>query len=557
MKTMMKLDINGTVKEYPKGISLLEISREYQKDYKDDIILAFVNNRLRELNKTVHMDSNIRFITTRDDSGHKTYTRGITLVMLKAIYGVLGADVLKVSVEYSIGNGLYCTIKMNSSQVNSITEEQCNAVKTRMQSIIENDSVITKKSIGTDDAIELFNHYGMYDKEKLFRYRRVSKANIYNLEGFEDYFYGYMPPSTGMLKYFDLFLYNEGIVLLLPNKKNPAVVEPFIPQERLFNTLKETNSWAQIMGLDTVGALNDLIVQGKMNDLILIQEALQEKKIGELAEQIKQAGDKKFIMIAGPSSSGKTTFSHRLSIQLQTHGLIPHPIAVDDYFVERDKTPLDEDGNPNYESLYAIDIELFNQDMTNLLQGKTVELPSFNFKTGHREYKGNYKTLGVNDILVIEGIHGLNDKLSYSLPRESKFKIYISALTSLNIDEHNRIPTTDLRLLRRMVRDFRTRGASGRKTINMWPSVRRGEEENIFPFQEDVDAMFNSALIYELAVLKQYAEPILFGIDRECEEYVEAKRLLKFLDYFLGVNSEVVPQNSILKEFIGGSYFKV
>lgn len=558
MGAAVKLEINGAVKEYPKGTRLLDISKEYQKDYEEDIILAFADNRLRELQKAVQKDSAIRFVTTRDDAGHKTYTRGITLVMLKAIYGVMGQDtVQKVSVEYSIGNGLYCTIKMKDSDIKNISAEQCGAIKAKMQDIVDGDYPIYKKSIGTDDAIELFNRYGMYDKEKIFRYRRVSKANIYSLEGYEDYFYGYMPPSTGMLKYFDIFLYKEGIILLLPNKKTPSLLEPFVPQDRLFNTLRETNAWAQIMGLDTVGALNDLIVEGKMNDLILIQEALQEKKIGELAEQIKQASDKKFIMIAGPSSSGKTTFSHRLSIQLQTHGLNPHPIAVDDYFVERENTPLDEYGNPNYESLYAIDIELFNRDMTELLQGKKVELPSFNFKTGHREYKGNYKTLGPNDILVIEGIHGLNDKLSYSLPRESKFKIYISALTSLNIDEHNRIPTTDLRLLRRMVRDFRTRGASGRRTINMWPSVRRGEEENIFPFQEDVDAMFNSALIYELAVLKQYAEPILFGIDRECGEYVEAKRLLKFLDYFLGVNSEAVPQNSILKEFIGGSYFKV
>ncbi len=558
MQGIVKLEINGQVREYPQGTHLLEIGRDYQKDYNEDIILAFVNNKLRELAKPVNKDSVIRFVTTKEDAGYKTYVRGITLVMLKAVYGVLGnEEIEKVSVEYSIGNGLYCTIKMNDPKAAPISEKQCNAIKEKMTSLIENDYPISKKSIGTDDAIELFNRYRMYDKEKLFRYRRVSKANIYNLEGFEDYFYGYMPPSTGMLKYFDLFLYKNGIILLLPNKKNPAVVAPFKPQDRLFNTLKETNSWAQTMGLDTVGALNDYIVHGKLNDLILIQEALQEKKIGELAEQIRLAGDKKFVMIAGPSSSGKTTFSHRLSIQLQTHGLNPHPIAVDDYFVERDDTPLDEFGVPNYESLYAIDIELFNKDMTNLLQGKTVELPSFNFKTGHREYKGNFKTLGPNDILVIEGIHGLNDKLSYSLPRESKFKIYISALTSLNIDEHNRIPTTDVRLLRRMVRDFRTRGSSGSKTINMWPSVRRGEEENIFPFQEDVDAMFNSALIYELAILKQYAEPILFSIDRNSEEYVEAKRLLKFLDYFLGVSGEVVPMNSILKEFIGGSYFKV
>jgi uridine kinase len=312
-----------------------------------------------------------------------------------------------------------------------------------------------------------------------------------------------------------------------------------------------------MMEVDNVGALNDLISQGKFNDLVLVQEALQEKKISEIAEAIKKAKDKKFIMIAGPSSSGKTTFSHRLSIQLKAHGLKPYPIAVDNYFVNRDKTPKDEYGNLNFESLHAIDLEQFNKDMTDLMNGKSVDLPVYNFITGKREYKGNYLNIGKDGILVIEGIHGLNDELSYCLPRESKYKIYISALTQLNIDEHNRIPTTDGRLIRRMVRDARTRGASAQTTISMWPSVRRGEEENIFPFQEEADIMFNSALIYELAVLKQYAEPILFGVDRDSVEYLEAKRLLKFLDYFIGAPSDAVPKNSILKEFIGGSCFKV
>ena len=308
---------------------------------------------------------------------------------------------------------------------------------------------------------------------------------------------------------------------------------------------------------ETVGALNDVICKGGINDLILVQEALQEKKIGEIAEQIVANPSNKFIMISGPSSSGKTTFSHRLSIELRTHGLNPLPIALDNYFVDRVNTPLDAEGNPNFECLEAIDIEQFNKDMMELLKGERVELPTYNFKLGKREYKGNFQQLGEEDILVIEGIHGLNDKLSHSLPKESKFKIYISALTQLNIDEHNRIPTTDGRLIRRMVRDARTRGTSAKETIAMWASVRRGEEENIFPFQEEADVMFNSVLIYELAILKLYAEPILFGIDRDCKEYVEAKRLLKFLDYFIGVSPDEVPRNSIIREFIGGSYFKV
>lgn len=554
MNEKVKVEINNTIYEYPVDTTLLEISRDFQKDYDQDIILAFVNHKLRELFKTVDKDCSIRFVTTSEDAGHKTYVRGMILVMLKAFYAEIGAEnVEKVSVEYSIGNGLYC----DYCGTVSLTEQRMQAVKKRMMELIENDISFIKRSIGTDDAIELFRYYRMYDKERLFRYRRVSKANIYSLDGFEDYYYGYMPPSTGMLQYFDLMAYDEGFLLLLPGRKKTTEVQPFDPQPKLFHTLKESSQWAKMMDLPNVGTLNDAIAQGKLNELILVQEALQEKKISDIAQDITNLKGKKFIMIAGPSSSGKTTFSHRLSIQLKAHGLKPHPIAIDNYFVNRDETPKDEFGEVNLESLYAIDLEQFNKDMTNLMNGEQVEIPHYNFVSGKREYKGNYLKLGPEDILVIEGIHGLNDALSYSLPREKKYKIYISALTQLNIDEHNRIPTTDGRLIRRMVRDARTRGTSAQTTISMWPSVRRGEEENIFPFQEDVDVMFNSALIYELAVLKQYAEPILFGVDRDSEEYVEAKRLLKFLDYFIGAPSEAVPSNSILKEFVGGSCFKV
>lgn len=554
MSENIKVEIDGKEYEYPENTTLLEISKDFQKDFKDQIILAFVNNKLRELFKRAANNSSIRFVTVAEDAGGKTYNRGMILVMLKAFYQEFGAEnVDKIVVEYTVGNGLYCEYEGKLP----LTNERIEAVKNRMKDIVDKDIPFMKRSIGTDDAIELFHKYGMTDKEKLFRYRRVSKANIYNLDGFEDYYYGYMPPSSGMLKYFDLIAYEKGFLLIQPNKKMPSQIDPFVPQPKLFETLKEANEWAKMLDIPNVGALNDVISQGKMNDLILVQEALQEKKISEIAQTIKKAGSKKFVMIAGPSSSGKTTFSYRLSIQLKAHGLKPHPIAVDNYFVDREKTPKDENGNYNFEILEAIDIEQFNKDMTDLLNGKEVDIPNFNFVSGRREYKGNFLKLGPEDILVIEGIHGLNDALSYSLPRESKFKIYISALTQLNIDEHNRIPTTDGRLIRRMVRDARTRGASAQKTISMWPSVRKGEDENIFPFQEDADVMFNSALIYELAVLKQYAEPILFGIDRNCPEYIEAKRLLKFLDYFIGTPSEIIPPNSIIKEFVGGSCFKV
>lgn len=554
MNEMVNVTINGEVKQYKKGTKLSEISKEYQKQFEDDIILAYRNQRLRELFKTVEKDCTVNFVTTKDDTGHSTYIRGTILMMLKAIYGELGREnIKKVLVEYSIGPGYFCRILGNQI----LNQEMLDRIKKKMEQLVRDDIPFEKKTLGTDEARELFKYYGMYDKEKLLKYRRVSASNIYSLGGFEDYFYGYMPASTGILKYFDLILYDDGFILQVPKKKTPKIVDEYKPKPKLFATLKQSNDWGKTMEIDTVGALNDEISKGGMNDLILVQEALQEKKIAEIAELIKEAGDRKFVMIAGPSSSGKTTFSHRLSIQLRTHGLKPHPIAVDDYFVNRDHTPLDAEGKPNFESIHAVDIEQFNKDMTDLLNGKTVELPTYNFKAGRREYKGDFKTLGPDDILVIEGIHGLNDELSYSLPRASKFKIYISALTQLNIDEHNRIPTTDGRLIRRLVRDARTRGTSAKETIAMWASVRKGEEENIFPFQEDADVMFNSALIYELSILKQYAEPILFGIEKGCEEYQEAKRLLKFLDYFLGFSSEDIPKNSILREFVGGSCFKV
>ena len=335
------------------------------------------------------------------------------------------------------------------------------------------------------------------------------------------------------------------------------MIPPFAPEEKIFRVQKESKEWGEKMDISCVGELNDRITREGIRSILLVQEALQEARISSIAEQIKAAGNKKFVMIAGPSSSGKTTFSHRLSIQLMAHGMKPHPIAVDNYFVNRDKTPLDEFGEKNYECLEAIDVEKFNKDMLALLRGEKVELPVFNFKTGLREYRGDFLQLGKDDVLVIEGIHGLNDKLSYALPIENKFKIYISALTQLSIDEHNRIPTTDGRLIRRIVRDARTRGISAKETIARWPSVRRGEEENIFPFQEQADVMFNSALVYELACLKLYAEPLLFSIGKKEPEYVEAKRLLKFFDYFVAVPSEEVPHNSILREFVGGSCFDV
>lgn len=604
---MYQLEIGGEKKEYAEGTLYAEVAWEYQVKYEHPIVLVSLDGRLRELSRQIEHGGRLEFVTAADAAGHSTLVRGMIFVMMRAMYKVSGrifeenakkatadqdgrgtpqglaADgdgretpqgdaaawrgkaehesrgghmIGQVRMEYSIGAGLYGEIDWRVEEHPGM-EDFLAQVKEEMKHLVADDLPFHKRTVGTDEAARLFHEVGMYEKEKLFRYRLVSNTNLYELDGFYDYYYGYMPKSTGVLPVFDLSAYEDGFLLLLPQRKAPNVLPEFSPRKKLYTVLQQSNRWAQRLGLGNVGDLNRMISQGNTEEMILVQEAYQEKEIAKIAERIHGLGNIKFVMIAGPSSSGKTTFSHRLSIQLRTLGMRPHPIPVDDYFVNREDTPLDENGNYNFEILEAIDVEQFNRDMTALLHGERVELPTFNFKTGKREYKGAYKQLGPGDILVIEGIHGLNDALSYSLPRESKFKIYISALTQLNVDEHNRIATTDGRLIRRMVRDARTRGTAAKDTIAMWPSVRRGEEENIFPFQEDADVMFNSALIYELSVLKQFAEPLLFGIGRECKEYAEAKRLLKFLNYFLGVSSEGVPNNSILREFVGGSCFKV
>lgn len=550
---MAQVKIHGITKEYPEGTTWMEVVREHQKEYEYDILLVRVNGKLQELHKQVK-DCELSFVTAKDKPGMSAYQRSASLMMLKAFYSVAGpGNVEKLMIDFSIGRGFFVEARGNFV----LDQEFLDAVKAKMREYVERKIPIMKRSVSTDDAIELFEKLGMYDKARLFRYRMVSRVNIYSIDGFEDYYYGYMVQNTGYIKHFDLIPYHYGFVMVMPDRNTPDILHKFAPSDKLFATLSESTEWGRRMDLETVGALNDRIAKGDMSHLILIQEALQEKKIAEIAAQIAARKNARFVMIAGPSSSGKTTFSHRLSVQLEAIGLKPHPIAVDNYFVNRVDSPRDEHGNYNYEILECLDVELFNRDMTGLLEGKQVELPYYNFKKGVREYKGNFLQLGEGDILVIEGIHCLNDRLSYTLPADSKFKIYISALTQLNIDEHNRIPTTDGRLLRRMVRDARTRGSSAQETIRMWPSVRRGEEENIFPFQEEADAMFNSALVYELAVLKQYAQPLLFAIPKDSEEWLEAKRLLKFLDYFIGVSSEDIPKNSILREFIGGSCLNV
>ena len=553
-ETKLTVTIEGKEYTYEKGTSYHRIAEDFKNSKDHDIVLVTVDGRLRELHHTLKKDCVLDFVTTADKIGDNAYRRSMLLMMLKAIYHTAGHEnVEHVRVQFAVGNGLYCTISGNVEPDAAFLKK----VEGKMHELVRCAIPLEKKNIQTDEAIALFSQYGMKDKEKLFHYRRVSRVNIYNLDGFEDYYYGYMVPDTGYLRYFRLQPFDEGFVLEFPDRKQPEIIGEFRPQPKLFAVQKETLHWSRLLGITTVGDMNDYFVKKDAGELILTQEAYQEGKIAEIAAEIAANPKKKLVMIAGPSSSGKTTFSHRLSIQLAAHGLKPHPIPVDDYFKNREETPKDENGNYNFECLEAIDTELFNHDMNALLRGERVEMPCFNFVTGKREYRGKVRQLGENDILVIEGIHCLNDALSYSLPKENKFKIYISALTSLNIDEHNRIPTTDGRLIRRIVRDARTRGTSAKQTIAMWPSVRRGEENYIFPYQEDADIMFNSALIYELAVLKMYAEPLLFGIGKDEPEYQEAKRLLKFLDYFVGIPNDSVPVNSLLREFIGGGCFNV
>lgn len=556
--------------------TLEAVADRFKDYYEDDIILGIVNGRLRELNKKIKSDCELSFVTTADRDGRRTYRRSVVLLLQRAIYDVYGS-MTQLHVMHSLGEGYYCQLEkavecagsqqekynedtdLQGSRENSeksVTEHDIDRIVCSMYSFVEKDLPITKHSAKTQYAEQLFKEKGLHDKERLLHYRRSSRVNLYELDGVVDYFYGFMAPSTGMLKYFDIVPYENGFVLLFPGA-NSRSVEPLVTSNKLFHTLDDSREWSKMLGIGTIGSLNDAIAAGRGQEIMLLQEALMEQKIGNLAAQIASDDKKKFVMIAGPSSSGKTSFANRLSIQLIAKGRKPHPLSLDDYYVDRELCPKHPDGSFDFECLESIDVKLFNEDMNRLLKGEAVDMPSFNFKTGKREYRGRKLTLGADDILVIEGIHGLNDRLSQLIPPEHKFKIYISALTQLNIDEHNPLSTTDERLIRRIVRDARTRGTNAMETIAMWPSVRKGERENIFPFQEQADVMFNSALVYELAVLKVYAEPLLFGIERDCPEYLEAKRLLKLLDYFLPMPADGIPNNSLLREFVGGSCFNV
>ena len=553
-KKTVQVTVDGSVYTYPSGTAYRDIAADFQDRYPNDILLVNRDGKLCELHKTLDRDCTLRMITAQDIPGIQTYERSALFLMIKAFYDVVGKDnIERLCVEYSLSRSLF--IRARGSFI--LDAALLGRVEARMRELSAAVLPIEKKSLSTDDAMELFRRMGLVHKSQLLSFRVDSHVNVYCLDGFVDYFYGYMVPDTGYIRCFALELFEDGFILRLPTLKDPEHLGEFRPSMKLFRALSESSQYNRALEVTNVAELNDTISRGGAGPLILTHEAMMEKKIGDIAAEIASRREVRFVMIAGPSSSGKTTFSHRLSTQLRACGLRPHAIATDNYFVNRDKTPRDEKGNYDFEGLGAMDVEQFNVDMSRLLRGETVDMPTYNFKKGQREYNGNTLALGSEDVLVIEGIHCLNEKFTFALPPESKYKVYISCLTTLNIDDHNRIPTTDARLLRRIERDARTRGYSAQATIKMWPNVRRGEENNIFPFQDSADMVFNSSLIYEASLLKPYVQPLLFGVPRDSEEYLEAKRLLKFLNYFLPVPADIVPKTSLMREFIGGGCYLV
>ena len=583
--------VDGQQRQYDKGTTFEKIVEEFQPKYKDGIALVYFNRKMRELNKRLDKDGVVSVITTRDSAGYLTYVRTATLMLVKTVSdltkainqagmavrpgasdpaGAAEGQALRVRVEFAIGNAYFCTLHgeltpeleaqgFRKSEDGNILVPPAFAaqIQEAMEALRDKDAAITKKTYPLDDAMMLFRRQGMEDKAKLFRFRRSSTVNVYSLDGYYDYYYGYMMPSTGYVRQFEVMSYREGLLLNLPGQETPGELTPFREAKNLYDQLMLSTEWGQLVDISTVGDLNDAICKGSISDMILVQEALQERRIGDIAEDIADNEDVRVVLVAGPSSSGKTTFAHRLAIQLRSFGLRPRILSMDNWFVPRERTPIDIDGNYDFECLEALDLRLFNDDMNDLLAGEAVDLPVYDFKTGKRRYNNSPVTMGPEDILIVEGIHGLNPKSSEDIPAASKYKIYISAMTSMNIDEHNQIPSSDTRLLRRIVRDSRTRGADARATIALWKKVREGEEKYIFPYREHVDAVFNSVLIYEQAVLKQFAEPQLFSVPGDAPEYYEAKRLLKFLEYFVGVDTAALPANSICREFVGGGCFPV
>ena len=533
MKQMLQICCknNNISKEFPIGSSLLDIYYGFNLNFPYQVVSAKVNNRSEGLNFRVYNNKDIEFLDVRDQSGMRTYVRSLCFVLFKAVTELFPEG--KLFVEHPVSKGYFCNLRIGRP----VELEDVMRIKQRMQEIIAEDIPYHRIECHTTEAVRIFSERGMNDKVRLLETSGSLYTYYYTLGDTVDYYYGNLLPSTGYLKLFDIVKYYDGLLLRIPSRENPEVLEDVVKQEKMLDVFKEYLNWSYIMGLNNAGDFNLACEVGHATDLINVAEALQEKKIAQIADTIFHRGENgnrvKLVLIAGPSSSGKTTFSKRLSIQLMTNGLKPYPISLDNYFVDREDTPLDENGNYDYESLYALDLELFNRQLQALLRGEEVELPRFNFSLGKKEYKGDKLKIEDNTILILEGIHALNPELTPHIPAERKFKIYVSALTTISLDDHNWIPTTDNRLLRRIIRDFNYRGYSARETISRWPSVRAGEDKWIFPYQENADVMFNSALLFEFAVLRLHAEPILMGVPRNCPEYCEAYRLLKFIKYFV------------------------
>ena len=547
---MIRLHIEETSEDvlYPRGVRLDSLAKDYAAYHTSRIMAARVNNDIRELFKTLNRDATVRFIDMSVEDGARIYQRGLVFILYAAARDLFPDR--RLWVLHSLGQGLFCDFREMR-----VTDDEVVRIKQHMRELIDQDLEYQKRELYKWDALQLLEGMGMHDKAELLRFRSKSTINIYYLGKHPNYFYGFMPHSTGDTPLFDLIPYRTGMVLVFPGITSPTTLPDYVPQTKLADVFDEAEEWGRIIGVETAGDLNDVVAGGGTRELIMVSEMLHEKKIAQLADRVAASGAH-LVLIAGPSSSGKTTFSKRLALQLRVNGFDPHAISLDDYFVDRDKTPRDAEGQPDFECLESLNTARFNDDLNRILAGETVTRPKYSFKTGISSEDGD--TIVPNDrtILVVEGIHGLNPKLTSQIPDNAKYRIYVSALTFLNLDADNRIPTTDVRILRRMVRDHKFRGYSALQTLQIWHSVRMGEERHIFPFQENADAMFNSSLVYELAFLKNYAMQLLLQIDNTVPEYSEARRLIRFLDYFLPVmDIDVIPSTSIIREFIGNSYF--
>lgn len=545
---------NNSTREFPEGSSLLDIYNGFNLAMPYGPVSAKVNNKVESLDFRVYYNKDIEFLDITSSSGMRTYVRSLFFILVKAVEELYPQG--SISLEHPISKGYFCKLHIDRT----IGLDDVQRIKQKMQEIIAADIPYTRTESHTEEVVRLFEKRGMMDKARLLDTYGQLYSYYYQLGDTVDCYYSSLVPSTGYIRLFDIVKYYDGLLLRIPSRENPTKLEEVVKQEKMLEVFQEYHRWNQILGISTVGDLNVACNEGHATDLINVSEALQEKKIAQIADEIThrdQDGKRvKLVLISGPSSSGKTTFSKRLSIQLMTNGLKPYLISLDDYFVNRNDTPLDENGKHDFESLYAVDLPFFEEQLTTLLNGGEVELPRYNFTTGKREMSGKKLRIDEHMILIIEGIHALNPALTSHIPNENKYKVYVSALTTILLDNHNYIPTTDNRLLRRIIRDYKYRNYSAEETIARWPSVRAGEEKWIFPYQENADAMFNSALLFELAVLKDYVEPVLRKVPNRCPEYSEAHRLLRFLNYFISVQDKELPPTSLLREFLGGSSFQ-